>query len=107
MTTFQNLTPARKKLVKLMTQLNFGMLRNLRIYQGQPDLGPELEVVEDVKLDGQRGPRPEHVLDNYQLKEQVLEFFSELDRIGTGTVMEVAIRHGLPCRLLVARSDAV
>ena len=107
MSQFRSLTPARQQLVRLMQKLHFGMLRNLRICSGQPDLDSTLEIVEDVKLDGQRGPRPEHALDDFQLKDQVLEFLHELDRLGTGTVTEVAVRHGQPCRLLITRQGTV
>jgi len=105
MSTYQKLTPARQRLVKLMFQVQFGLLRNLRITRGQPDLGPALEVVEDVKLDSQWEPRSEPQPDDFELKDQVKKLFVELDRIGDGTLEELIIRHNLPFRFTFRRSS--
>lgn len=99
----RHLSASRQSLVRLMQQLNFGQVRNLEIRQGDPVLGPSVVTVEDIKLDGQREPRTEMNLTDFALKEQHLILFQEMDRIGTGHLEELFIRHGLPCRFLLAR----
>lgn len=106
MIQLKSLTPPRQRLIRMMQQLNFGQIRNLQLLRGEPVLGPPLTTVEDVKLDGQKGPRPEHTLSDFILKDQHLELFKEFDRIGTGYLDELTVRHGLPCRLLISRSIA-
>lgn len=98
-----HLSVSRQKLVLLMSQLNFGHIRNLEILQGEPVLGPTVVTVEDVKLDGQRVTRTEVNLTDFALKEQHLILFQEMDRVGSGHLEELTIRHGLPCRFLLAR----
>lgn len=99
-----DLTPARQRLLLSMQQLNFGKILNLRLIKGEPRFDRSLLLIEDVKLDGQRGPRPEVQLHDFGLKAQHLELFMQLDRIGTGTIDEIAIRNGLPARLLLTRT---
>ena len=106
MIQLKSLTPPRQRLIRLMQQLNFGQIRNLQLQRGEPILGPRLTTVEDVKLDGQKGPRPEHNLSDFILKDQHLELFKEFDRLGSGNLDELTVRHGLPVRLLITRSVA-
>jgi len=100
------LSPERRKLLVMMSSLNFGFIYGLELQDGEPRFGPGLKVIADVKLDGQRGPRPEQDLDDFFLKDQHINFFEELDRIGSGSINEISIRHGIPCRLLVNHQGA-
>lgn len=99
----KQLSRPRQRLLELMQELNFGFIRNLQVLRGEPQIVTSLQLIEDVKLDGQRVPRSELNLADFVLKDQHIEFFNELNRIGTGTVAELAVRHGLPCRLMVSR----
>src|SRR5882724_822760 len=100
------LSPERRKLLVMMSSLNFGFIYGLELQDGEPRFGPGLKVIADVKLDGQREPRPEQYLADFHLKDQHIMFFEELDRIGSGLINEISIRHGIPCRLLVNQQVA-
>jgi hypothetical protein len=82
-----------------MHAVNFGRIERLQVCGGQPVLSPPPRVVYEVKFGGENGPRPERAARNFRLKDQVLELFAELDRLGDGVVETLEIRHGLPFRL--------
>jgi hypothetical protein len=87
-----------------MQALNFGRVENLAVRNGQPVLDPMPRVVEEIKFGGDNGPRPEHDRADFQLKAQVVELFHQLDRLGSGSVEVLEVKHGLPFRMLIART---
>jgi hypothetical protein len=99
--TKSSLSESRKWLVEIMQRLNFGRIEHLQVRSGEPVLDPALQIVRDIKIGGENGPRPESETPDFILKAQVLEFFEHLDRLGNGTVHEVEIKHGLPFKLTV------
>ncbi|WP_020473430.1 hypothetical protein [Zavarzinella formosa] len=96
-----NLSPARRKLVELMREVNFGRIVDLRVERGQPVLDPAPGRITEHKFGGDNGPRPESNAPNFQLKWQILELFQLLDQIGTGDIASLEVKHGLPFRALI------
>ncbi len=105
-TSKATLTLARRRLLELMQSINFGRIENLIVRGGEPSLVPPPRVVREVKFGGDNGPRPELATDDFRLKAQVVDLFRELDRLGSGTVEALEVKHGLPFRLLVAEAIA-
>jgi hypothetical protein len=99
------LSESRKRLVELMQDLNFGRIEDLVVRRGEPVLEPPPRTVREVKFGGENGPRPERGAGDFVLKTQVVELFEHLDRLSSGTVEILEVKHGLPFRMHVA--DAV
>ena len=91
-----SLPPARRRLVSLMQDMNFGAIEGLTVRDGQPVFAPPPTVVRQIKLGSDSGPRPESRLNDFALKREVTELFSHFDRIGAGTIRTLEVRHGLP-----------
>jgi hypothetical protein len=102
--TKASLSPARRRLLELFQQINFGRLECLTIQNGEPQLAPPPRVVREIKFGGENGPRPELSAGNFLLKAQVVELFGYFDRLGNGTIEVLEIKHGLPFRMLVAEA---
>jgi hypothetical protein len=97
------LSPARRRLVELMQQVNFGQIEHLVIRGGEPVLDPAPRIVHEVKFcAAENGPRPELSAGDFRLKGQLVELFRTLDAPGDATVERLEIKHGLPFRLIHA-----
>lgn len=87
----------QRQLIELMQYINFGRINNLTVKDGEPELTHETIVERDIKLGGSaNGARPESGHDDFLLKEAVVALLKELAELGTGTVKQLEIKHGLP-----------
>ena len=100
------LSPARRRLVELLQQLNFGRVEGLSVLDGDPVFDPPPRVVREVKFGGENGSRPEAAASDFPLKSQVVELFRHFDEIGDGTIDVLEVKHGLPFRMVVAEAAA-
>jgi hypothetical protein len=89
-----------------MQGLNFGTIEHLEIAGGEPVLDPPPKVTREVKFGAENGARPESSLDDFALKNQVLELFDAITEIGDGVIERIEVRHGLPFRMTVAETCA-
>lgn len=99
--TKAGLSPARKRLVQMMQEINFGRIEELAIAGGEPTFDPAPRVVRHIKIGGENGPRPEMEHSDFALKTQVIELFDHFKQIGNGSIATLEIQHGLPFRLVV------
>jgi hypothetical protein len=99
-----SLTEPRRRLVEDMQVLGFGKYEQLPVRNGNPVLHPRPRVVKEVKLGGEYEARPAQPGTDFLLKKQVVELFEHFDRLGTGTVLLLEVRHGLPFRFLIAEA---
>ena len=99
----RKLPAARAQLVELLQRINFGRIEHLPVVQGQPVLGSMGKAVSTVKLKGENGPRPETDSTDFLLKQEIVELCSQLDRIGTGHIDLIEVKHGLPFLLEIDR----
>jgi len=79
--TKQSLTPSRRRLLTLMQGINFGRIEGLRVADGDPVFEPMPRVVRQVKFCAEHQPRPEKEIDDFRLKNQVVEMFDVLTRL--------------------------
>jgi len=96
-----SLSSSQRRLLELLQGLNFGRIEQLTVRGGQPVLEPPPRIVREHKFGGENGPRSERRLDDFTLKEQVLELFDELDRLGDGVIDVLTVKHGLPFNMHV------
>ena len=94
--TFASLSPARRRLLRLMQQLNFGRIEGLCIRGGEPVLEPMPRVVVEYKFAGENGPRPEAARSDFALKQQYLDLFRLFDRLQDGEFAMMRVLHGTP-----------
>ena len=94
--TKQSLTPAQARLLSLMQEMNFGRIEGLVVVNGDPVFDPAPRIVRQVKFCSENGPRREKSLNDFNLKEQVVELFDALARMGNGMVESIEVKHGLP-----------
>jgi hypothetical protein len=99
--SWSTLSPARRRLVSLFQQVNFGRIESLLVRDGEPVFDPPPRIVREVKFGGENGPRPELKRTDFQLKTQVIEIFSALDPIRDGTIDAIEVKHGLPFRMFL------
>jgi hypothetical protein len=105
--TKQSLSPARRRLVELMQELNFGRIERLRVHDGEPVLDPAPAVLRDVVFGKSNTPNPARAKDDFTLKEQVAELFDLFDRERSVTVESLVVQNGLPVRMTVADAARV
>jgi hypothetical protein len=102
--TKSSLTPARRRLVERLQQLNFGRVEGLLVRGGEPVFGPATRVVREIKFGGENAPRPERGLGDFLVKAQVAELLRCLSEIGDGVIDVLEVKHGLPFRLILAEA---
>jgi hypothetical protein len=77
----------------------FGRIENMSIRAGEPVVDQDLKVVRVACLGGESGGTKAPCTDEFELKRSVRDLFSELARLGHGTVVKLEFKRGLPCRL--------
>lgn len=96
------LSPARRRLVELMQEVNYGRIKGLQIRDGEPVFDPSPTVLRTFVLDKANGPNEARGLDNFTLKRRVTRLFEIFDRKRSLLVEELIIENGLPGRMTVA-----
>ena len=79
-----DLTPAQKRLVRLLQRLNFGRLENLVVVGGEPVFRPPPRTVHAIKIGGTNGPRAEAAIEDFPLTAPVQEMLQRIDELGNG-----------------------
>lgn len=105
-TTKSSLSDAKRQLVELMQQLNFGRIEDLTIRRGDPDFGSLPKLIQKIKIGGENGPRPEFLQNDFVLKRQTLEMLDALIDVGDGKVLAIEVKHGLPFSMEVELTHA-
>jgi len=90
------LSEARKRLVLLMQQLNFGRIEGLVVRRGEPVFEPSPTIIREVKFGGDNMPRTEARLQDFVLKQQQCELLRILDEVQNGLIGTISVKHGIP-----------
>jgi hypothetical protein len=98
------LSEPRKRLLVAMQRVNFGRIEGLEVRCGEPVFQPAPRIVQDIKIGGENGPRPELSIEDFALKSAVIELFDHLSRIGDGTLESIEVKYGMPFKLVVERA---
>jgi hypothetical protein len=105
--TKRALSPARRRLVELMQEVNFGRIEGLRVKEAEPLLEPKPRVLREIVFGKVNAPNPARGRDDFALKEQLIELFDLFDREQSVTVESLVIQNGLPVRMTVANEHRV
>ena len=101
-----SVSPARQQLLRLFQQLNFGRIERLRIDHGEPVLAPAPRRIREFKPGSDNEPRAEINSPDYLVKRQIVDLFSYFDRVESGIIDVIEIKHGLPFKLEHAETPA-
>ena len=91
-----SLSEAQSCLVALLQIVNFGRIEGLQIRAGQPIFDPPPLVVRKLRTGADNQRRPEADLEDFYLKEPVIEMLDALADLRDGEVRSIDVRHGLP-----------
>jgi len=96
------LTPARRRLVELMQEVNYGRIEGLQVRNGEPVFDPPPTVLRLFVFGKGNGPNESRGNDSFGLKKRVTELLEVFEREGSLSIQELMIDNGLPVRMTVA-----
>jgi len=100
--TKHSLSPARRRLVEMMQEVNFGRIEGLYVRDGEPVLERTPNILRDIVFGKVNAHNPARGKDDFALKEQLVELFDLFDREQSVTVESLVVQNGLPVRMTVA-----
>ena len=95
------LPPHQRFLLEQMQGLNFGRIRNIQVMGGEPRFTPMTRIERQIRFGGDNQPRPEAALEEFALKDKVVELFDAIERLGDGLILKLEIKGGLPFDMTV------
>jgi hypothetical protein len=98
-----SLSEAQCRLIELLQRLNFGRVEGLHVRSGEPVFDPPPRVIETLKMGAPNGPRAEAALDDFWLKQPVVELIQAITYLGDGNILAIEVRHGLPFTVQIER----
>jgi hypothetical protein len=96
---FSEVSGRRQQLIRACQDLNFGVVRQVRIKGAEPMLDSAC-LMGDERLDLEANPRPEIVLADFDLREEWQRLFARFENIQNGVVEQLEVRAGIPRRLI-------
>ena len=99
------LTPARKRLIELMQEINYGRIERLEVRDGEPVFDPPPTMLRLFLFGKDNRPNASRGNDGFALKKKVARLFEDFERERSLSIQELVIEDGLPVRMTVA--DAV
>ncbi len=93
------LSPARQRLVHLLTQVHFGRIEGLHVRNGEPVFEPAPRLTRTLKVGGRN--EPQITAPDTALKASIVELLTHIERLRDGIVERIEIAHGLPLLLEV------
>lgn len=93
---FRDLSEARRRLLRLMQDVNFGRI-TLRVRDGEPDVARPWRTRRTVKLaGGENGPRRETDVADFELCREQVALLDALSGVRDNESVTIEVRHGLP-----------
>ena len=96
------LSPARKRLIELMQEINYGRIEGFQIRDGEPVFDPPPTVLRMFLFGKENGPHAARGSDGFTLKKKAADMFDVFDRERSLLIQELIIDNGLPVRMTVA-----
>lgn len=98
------LSPARKRLVELMQEVNYGKIEGLHVHNGEPVFSPPPTVLRQYKFGKDNGSHESRGSHNFTLKSRVVQLFEAFDRERMLVIQELVISNGLPTQMTAMRT---
>jgi hypothetical protein len=97
---YRGLPAACKQLLRIMQENPFSRIEQLAVTNGQPQFEPTTKIITEHKFGANDGPRCEAELTDYALKKEHIELFRQFDQIGSGVILALEVKGGLPFRMI-------
>jgi hypothetical protein len=96
---YRGLPAARQKLLRLMQENPFSRIEHLAVVNGEPQFEQTTKVIAEHKFGANDGPRREAELTDFVLKKEHIELFKRLEVVGSGVILALEVRGGMPFRM--------
>jgi len=83
-----------------MQENPYCQIEQLAVVNGQPRFEPKTKIIAERKFGVNDGPRREAELAEYSLKKEHLDLLRQFDEIGSGVILTLEVRGGLPFRMI-------
>ena len=93
----------RQALVRVMQSVNYGSISNLTVLDGELSFDPASEVLVDIRLDEEVGPRTELEIPDFALCAEVCRLLAQIDAVTDGTIEKIVVHGGVPRRVTFRR----
>jgi hypothetical protein len=98
---FSQLSSSKHTLIRIMQRLNYGSILNLKIAKGELSFDSQPDVLIDVRLDEEVGPRAELSLNDFELCAEMRRLFDQIDTLQNGTIEKIVVHGGIPRRVIL------
>lgn len=102
----RELSGEHRNLLEQMQALNYGRILNIQVRGGAPHFTSMTRVERMIRFGGDNRPRPESGLNNFALKDKVVELFDAIERMGDGLILKLEVKGGLPFDMTVEERPA-
>lgn len=97
------LSPARRRLVELMQEINYGRIKALQIQAGEPVFSSSVCIEDEVVFGKDNASNASLAKSDFVLRKEVVELFLFFDHEQQLSVERLEIQDGLPRRMTVSR----
>jgi hypothetical protein len=94
--TKSSLSKPLRQLIELQQNICFGRITNLKVRDGEPVFDPPPKVVRSRKMGSQDNRREELNLEDFWLKQPVVDLIETIREVGDGEILSITVLHGLP-----------
>lgn len=94
--TKSELSDPERRLLELLQEVNFGRIENLQVRGGAPVWEPVPQVIQTRKMGSSTGPRAEASLQDFWLKQPLVDLLQTIREIRDGEILTITVMHGLP-----------
>lgn len=96
---YRGLPAACKHLLRIMQENPFSRIENLSVTNGKPQFEPTTKVIVEHKFGANDCQRREAELADFVLKKEHLDLLQQFDEIGSGVILTLEVKGGLPFRM--------
>lgn len=87
--------------MRLCQSIDYGQILDLHVCDREPVFNPPPTLLLDIKLDSDRGGRPEYGLADFTLCDEVCRLLDRIDEMQAGRIHRIEVRAGIARRVLV------
>ena len=95
MTMLSSLSPQRKEFVLRLQELQYALIKGLRILNHEPVFAKETEVERRIAI-GSKNRQAKSYPADFKIKQELLDFFEILDQMEDGVIPKITAVKGLP-----------
>lgn len=102
---YSELSPKQQALLRKFQQIGYGSVENLFFQDGDPVEKPAPKTRRNIRLRSYAKRRPQEPPDDFELKDEHVEFFNFLEEERSGYISKIEVRDGLPAEMSVEEAN--